>query len=119
MTQSLAQETARPSTLRRLMGWMAVFALLFAAYILAGTYLVPGLIRSQATQWVKTNLNKPIAIGEITVHPLSFKVDISDIAIPGRNQPMVALGHLRIGLSPLSVFEKAYRLTELSLERPF
>src|ERR1700754_1837438 len=104
MTQSLAQGTvARPPVqwLRRWMIWAAGFALLFLAYVLAGIYLAPGLIRSQANDWVKTNLNKSIAIGEVKVNPLSFKVDISDMAIPATGRPMVALTHLRIGFSPL------------------
>ena len=101
------------------MVWLGGVALLFAAYILAGVYLAPGLIRSQATQWVQTNLNKSIAIGEIKVHPLSFKIEISGIAIPASGPPMVGLAHLRLGFSPLSLFAKAYRLTELSFDHPF
>jgi hypothetical protein len=98
---------------------VAAIALLFGAYLLAGFYLAPRLIRDQATQWVKLNLNKPLAIGEIKVNPLSFKVDISDIAIPGPDRPMVALGHLRLGFSLLSLFQDAWRLTELRFDQPF
>ncbi len=123
MAQSLTQDTIRPPVLRRWMVWLGGIALLFAAYILAGVYLAPGLIRSQASQWVQTNLNKSIAIGEIKVRPLSFRIEISDIAIPAPSQtsgpPMVGLGHLRLGFSPLSLFAKAYRLTELSFDHPF
>ena len=128
MTQSLAQEAAAKPPAPRLwprnwLAWGAGFALLLGAYLLAGFYLAPRLIRSQATTWVKTNLNKSIAIGEIKVNPLSFKVDISDIAIPAtagsKNEPMVALTHLRLGFSPLSLFADAWRLTELRIEHPF
>ncbi|HEX4636011.1 MAG TPA: DUF748 domain-containing protein, partial [Rhizomicrobium sp.] len=124
MTQSLAQGTAIKPPAHRLlpsrwMIWSAGVALLFAAYLLAGFYLAPRLIRSQANDWVKTNLNKSLAIGEIKVNPLSFKVDVSDIAIPAATNPMVAVGHLRIGFSPLSLFQDAWRLTELGIERPF
>ena len=99
----------------------AVGAVVFlaGAYLLAGFYLVPGLIRSQATAWVKTNLDKPLAIGEIKFDPLKFRVDISDLAIPDSRQPMVAAGHLRIGFSILSMFQSAYRFSEVRIDRPF
>lgn len=121
MSQSLAQETMQVPPLRRRnwMTWAAGFALLFGAYLLAGFYLAPRLIRAQATAWVQANLNKSLALGEIKVNPLSFKVDISDIAIPAAERPMVAVAHLRVGFSPLSLVQEAYRLTELRIDRPF
>jgi hypothetical protein len=100
--------------------WVAgVVVLLGAIYLLAGYFLAPRLIRSQATAWVRTNLGKPIAIGEIKFDPLRIAVDVSDIAIPDARQPMVAVGHLRIGFSILSVFQSAYRFTEMRIDRPF
>jgi uncharacterized protein involved in outer membrane biogenesis len=126
MSQSLAQETMQVPPLRR-RRWMtraAGFVLLFGAYLLAGFYLAPRLIRTEATAWVQTNLNKSLALGEIKVNPLTFKVDISDIAIPAEanlasKSPMVAAAHLRVGFSPLSLVQQAYRLTELRIDRPF
>jgi len=97
----------------------AVLVALFAGYLLAGNYLVPGLIRSQATAWVKTNLDKDLTLGEIRFDPLAFTVDVSDIAVPDTEGPIVALGHLRVGFSVLSVFSSAYRFTEVRLDRPF
>ncbi|HEY2837375.1 MAG TPA: DUF748 domain-containing protein [Rhizomicrobium sp.] len=88
-------------------------------YLPAGFYLVPGLIKSQATQWVKTNLHKDLTIGEVRFNPFTLALDANDIAIPGQNGPIVALGHLRVGFSLLSVFQEAYRFTELRLDRPF
>lgn len=124
MTQTLAQETtleppAHKGWLRNWVAWTAGLAVLFAAYLLAGFYLAPRLIRSQAVTWVQTNLNKSLALGEIKVNPLTFKVDINDIAIPAPDHPMVAVGHLRVGFSPLSLVQEAYRLTELRIDRPF
>src|ERR1700761_1875448 len=92
---------------------------LFAAYVLAGFTLVPGLVRSQAPSWVKTNLDKPLALGRIKFNPLTFTLDIDDIALPATERPMVAVGHLRVGFSILSLFQSAYRFTEVTLDRPF
>jgi uncharacterized protein involved in outer membrane biogenesis len=104
---------------RRWIAAISALALLFCAYLIAGFYLVPGLIRSEATAWVKTNLGKPIAIGEIRFNPLGFKLDISDIAIPDTTRPMVAVGHFHLDFSILSVFQHAWRLDEVRLDRPF
>src|SRR5579871_1661334 len=99
--------------------WLGALAVLFGAYLLAGFLLVPGLIRSQTTAWVKTNLGKEIVLGEIKFNPFTLSLDASDIAIPGQNGPMVALGHLRVSFALLSIFQDAYRFTELRLDRPF
>jgi len=98
---------------------VGALAILYSLYLLAGFFLAPGLIRSQATHWVKTNLGKELALGEIKFNPVTLSLDASDIAIAGPNGPMVALGHLRVSFSPLSVFQDAYRFTELRLDRPF
>jgi hypothetical protein len=96
-----------------------VLVALFGAWLLAGYYLVPGLIRSQATAWVKTNLDKDLSLGEVRFDPLAFTIDISEITIPDREGPMVGLGHLRVGFSVLSVFSSAYRFTEVRMDRPY
>ena len=68
---------------------------------------------------MKTNLDKSISLGEIRFNPIAFTVDVSDIAIPEPTRPMVAIGHLRIGFSILSLFQHAYRFDEVRLDRPF
>jgi len=109
----------RNGTMRRWILGALALVLFAGCYLWAGFALVPGLIRTQATAWVKTNLNKPIALGEIRFNPITFTVDVSDIAIPGPGRPMVAVGHLRIGFSVLSLFQHAYRFNEVRLDRPF
>src|SRR5262249_6015400 len=98
---------------------VGVLAVLYGLYLLAGFFLAPGLIRSQATHWVKTNLGKELALGEIKFNPITLSLDASDIAVPGQAGPMVALGHLRVSFSLLSLFQDAYRFTELRLDRPY
>ena len=111
------------SGVRRYRKWIwaaSALVLLFIAYLLAGYFLVPGLIRSQAVAWVGTNLDKKLALGEIKFDPLRFTVDVGDIAIPdAQQQPMVAVGHLKIGFSILSLFQHAYRFTDVRIDRPF
>lgn len=94
-------------------------ALLAILYVLAGYTLVPGLVRSQAQSWVKTNIGKDLALGEIKFNPFTFTLDVSDIALPAGPQPMVAAGHLRVSFSILSLFQEAYYFREVHLDRPF
>jgi uncharacterized protein involved in outer membrane biogenesis len=96
-----------------------VLVLLVVSYIVAGFYLAPRLIRSEATAWVKTNLNKPLALGEIKFNPLTFTLDVSDLAIPADAKPILSIGHLRVGFSILSLFQHAYYFREVRLDRPF
>lgn len=96
-----------------------VLVLLAVSYILAGFYLAPRLIRSEATSWVKTNLNKSLALGTIKFNPFTFTLDVSDIAIPADAKPMVSIGHLRVGFSILSLFQRPYHFREVRLDRPF
>ncbi len=56
----------------RWMWGLLTIAGLFCLYLLAGFFLVPDLVRSQATRWVRTNLDKQISLGEIHFNPLTF-----------------------------------------------
>ena len=94
-------------------------ALLTVFYTLAGFYLAPRLIRSQAIAWAQTNLDKKLGLGEIRFNPFAFTLDIDDIEIPEGAQPMVAIGHMRVGFSILSLFQHAYYFREVRLDRPF
>src|SRR5579859_372882 len=93
----------------RVLAWGGVaVTLLMVLYTLAGFYLAPRLIRSQAIAWAQTNIDKKLGLGEIRFNPLTFTLDIDDIEIPEGAQPMVAVGHLHVGFSILSVFQHAY-----------
>ncbi|HZU62377.1 MAG TPA: DUF748 domain-containing protein, partial [Novosphingobium sp.] len=93
---------------------------LMLAWLAAGTWLAPVLIRSMATDWVATRLHKQLALGAIHFDPLRFTLDIDRIAIADRAgaRPMVALGHLGVGVAPLSGLGGEWRLTELRLDAP-
>lgn len=92
---------------------------LVGAYALTGYYLVPRLIRSQATQWVRTELGKSLALGAIRFDPFRFTLDIDDFAIdapPGK--AMVAFGHLHLDFSVRSLFQHAWRFDAVRLDAP-
>jgi len=104
----------------RILAWSVLaFALLIGLYALAGFYLAPRLIRSQAIAWTQTNLDKKLGLGQVRFNPFTFTLDIDDIEIPEDAHPMVTVGHLRVGFSVLSVFKHAYSFGEVRLDRPF
>ena len=109
--------------LNKLVWALATLVLLVGAYALAGFYLVPHLVRTQGTQWVKDNLHKTLSLGEIRFNPFTFEADIDGIALPDRpsahkTAPMVAIGHFHLAFSVRSLFGPAYRLRELRIDRP-
>lgn len=116
--------TSEPSTpqRQRYPKWLwivpTVLLLLGTSYLLSGYYLVPRLIRWQATEWVHDKLHKSLTLGQIRFDSLRFAVDMNDIAVSDQTGSLVSVGHLRLGFSPLSIFQSAYRLTELRLDRP-
>jgi hypothetical protein len=96
----------------------AVVAVLAAAYLLAGWYAVPRLLRHAADDWAQDTLHKPIRIGEIRFDPLRFTLDVQDLAIPKDARPMLAAEHIHVRFSVLSLLHGPYTFDEVRLERP-
>jgi hypothetical protein len=100
--------------------WAATaVAAVLASYLLAGYFLIPGLVRSQTTAWVKTNLDKSIAIGTVRFNPITFAVDLTDVAVPATPGPIVSIGHLRVRFDVFSLFGSAYGFNEIRIDRPY
>ncbi|HEX4184181.1 MAG TPA: DUF748 domain-containing protein [Caulobacteraceae bacterium] len=115
--EAAASARRRPWLKRGL--WTAfVVAVLFVAYLLAGYYAVPRLIRHAANSWAQDTLKKPIRIGDIRFDPLRFTLDVQDLAIPEDKAPMLMAERIHVGFSILSLPWGPYRFTEVRLERP-
>lgn len=115
----MSTDTSSKPWIRRLVPWVAAAVGLFCVYLLAGYFLLPRIIRWQATEWVQTKLHKTLTLGEIKVNPFGLKIDISDIALPGPATPMVAVGHLHVDFAVLSLFQSAYGFDEIRIDRPY
>ena len=100
--------------------WAAIaVAVVLALYLAAGFLLVPGIIRSQATSWIKTNLGKTVAIGDVRFNPITFAADVSDFAIPASSNPIVSVGHLHVRFDVLSLFGSAYGFNQVRIDHPY
>lgn len=105
---------------RVLLATAAAACALPGAYALAGYYLVPHLIRTQATDWAQSRLGKRLTLGDVRFDPFRFTLDIDDFAIDAPpKQPMLAFGRLHLAFAVRSLFEHAWRFEEVRLERPF
>ncbi|MBV9510272.1 MAG: DUF748 domain-containing protein, partial [Caulobacteraceae bacterium] len=106
------------SGLRRGLWAALAVALLFSAYLLAGYYAVPALLRHEADSWAHDTLKAPIRLGAIRFDPLHFTLDVQNLAIPDERRPMLAADDIHIGFSVLSLLSGPYSFTEVRLERP-
>lgn len=100
--------------------WAAgAVALAVALYALIGFKLVPKLIRSQAMDYARTELNKPLALGEIKTNPFTFELDMHDIVLSEAGQPLLALKRLQVDFQAVSLFKRAFVFNAIALEKPF
>jgi hypothetical protein len=115
----------------------AALALLVGLYALAGFWLAPKLVRSQASAFVSEKLGKSLTLGEIRTNPFTFELDIRDIKIrdigirdvattgaPSASGSqaggaLVALDHLFVDFQVASLWERAYTFRQVILDGPY
>ena len=96
----------------------ALAVLLFLAYLWAGYVLAPRLIRSEATAWASRRAGLSLGLGPIRVDPIHLTVSIRDIRLADRRSVLFTLGRLYVAVSPLSLFERGYRVAAIELDHP-
>jgi hypothetical protein len=127
MLDPMTSDNARPWTrrLRRVVTGApflvtaAVMVLLFAAYTLAGFFLVPRLIISYVPRYVQQQLERRAAIGEVRVNPLLFKVEIKRFHLQeAEGRPLLAFDRLFVDFELSSLFRRAWTFAEIQLDAP-
>lgn len=98
---------------------LAGLALAIGAYALIGFKLVPSIIRSQAIDYARTELKKPLTLGEIKVNPFTFELDMRDIVLSDGGKPLLSLQHLFVDFQASSLFKRAFIFNTVLLEKPF
>jgi len=88
-------------------------------YALIGFKVVPKVIRSQAMDYASTELNKPLTLGEITVNPFTFELDMRDIALSDGGKPLLSLQRLFVDFQASSLFKRAFVFNTVRMEKPF
>lgn len=101
----------------------AALALLLGVYALLGFWALPKYLRSQAIEYVATELDKDLALGEIKFNPFTFQLEIRDIAIRDRGaaqaKPLVALKRLFADFQFSSLWKSGYVFRQVTLDEPF
>jgi len=98
----------------------AVVLVLFAAYTLAGFFLVPRLIARYVPQYVQEKLKRRAEIGEARFNPLLFKLEIKRFRLQEADgRPLLAFDRLFVDFELLpSTFRRAWAFAEIQLDAP-
>ncbi len=101
--------------------WIALIgALLVGAYALLGFKVAPGMVRQQATQFVRATYKRELKLGDIRINPFTLTFEARDIALPDRDgQPMLGLRRLFIDFEVSSLWHRAYVFREVRIEAPY
>jgi hypothetical protein len=97
----------------------AALLLLFGLYYGLGTYAAPGIVRSQATQFVREHYGRELTLGEIRINPLRLQLELRDLSLPDTDgKPMLAFRRLFIDFQASSLWQRAFVFKEITLESP-
>ncbi|MCZ8132217.1 MAG: DUF748 domain-containing protein [Steroidobacteraceae bacterium] len=103
----------------RLVWGAGIAALLIGLYALFGFRIAPGIVRSQAIDYVRDTYGRELSIGEVRVQPFLLHLDVRDIAVPDADgTAMLALRRLFVDFEVASLWRRAFTFREVALEAP-
>ncbi|MFT3905980.1 MAG: DUF748 domain-containing protein [Steroidobacteraceae bacterium] len=99
---------------------LIVIATLIALYALAGTLLLPRLLRNAATDYVDQQLHRKLSLGQVSFNPFTLTLNIRDASLSEADgTPVLGFGLLRVNLEMWgSLFHWACDFKEIHLEAP-
>jgi uncharacterized protein involved in outer membrane biogenesis len=98
---------------------VAILAILFLVYTLAGFFLVPRLVMTYVPRYVHEQLGRRAEIGEVHVNPLLFKLDIRRFRLQEADgRPLLGFDRLFVDFELSSAFRAAWTFAEIRLEAP-
>ncbi|MEN6632421.1 MAG: DUF748 domain-containing protein [Candidatus Polarisedimenticolia bacterium] len=105
---------------KRLVGrGLAAVAALFVLFVMFGFFVAPSLIRRAAVSRLSALLDRPVALREVSVNPLTLTVTLRGLSIAARGGgPFVDLDEARARVSLASIRHLAPVVDELTLDRP-
>ena len=83
-------------------------------------FVVPGVIRIQASKAVEAVTGRRLTIGALSINPFTWSTEFSDVSIsePGRKQVFASLRKARVAVSPSSLWQGAPILSHVRLDSP-
>ena len=98
---------------------LAIPLLLFGLYVVLGFYAAPGIVRSQAVDFVREKYGRELALGEIKINPLQLQAEIKDLSLPDTDgKPMLAFRRLFIDFELSSLWQRAFVFKTVQLDAP-
>ena len=109
-----------PSILKSKLFWLAaVPLLLFGLYVLVGFKVAPGIVRSQAIDFVRKQYGRELTVGQVAINPLKLQADIRDLALPDTDgKAMIAFRRLFVDFEIASIWEQAFVFKDVTLDAP-
>jgi uncharacterized protein involved in outer membrane biogenesis len=112
-------ETPKPR--RRPLLWAGgTVVALVVVYAIVGFRVLPGVIRTQATEFVRTTYGRQLKIGAVALNPFLLQLEIRDFAFPDADgTTMVGFRRLFVDFETSSLWHRAYVFREVTLEAPY
>lgn len=84
------------------------------------SFVVPGVLRSQAMKGVEAATGRKLAIGALSINPFTWGMEIRDVSLsePGGNGTFASFRSGRVALSPSSLWRGAPIISHVRLESP-
>ena len=99
--------------------WAIGVAGLLAGYALAGFWLVPVLVRHQASSFGTTELARRLSIGEVRFNPFTLRLEAQEIALAEADgAPLLSVGALAVQLQWRSLMRGAWTFGEVTVSAP-
>ncbi len=105
---------------RRLPRRIATLGVAVVLYALAGFLVVPRLVRWAVQRKGSQALHhRAVTLGEVSFNPFTLEARLRDLRIRDRDgQPLFSFDLLQLRLGPSGVFQRAWRLRELTFDKP-
>lgn len=108
------------ASVRRIVMWATIAALIVALYAALGFFAVPRILRSQLQEFTTEHYGRSISLGEIRFNPFKLALEMRDVALPDSDrQPMLAFKRLFVNIDIASLWRRGASFQEIALEQPF
>jgi len=98
---------------------LGIAAGLIVVYTLVGFFLVPHLLRTNAQKYVAEELDRNLALGEVSFNPFTFRLSISDALLSEKAGDAIAgFKRLVVNAQLASIWQRAVVLKEVQLDAP-
>ncbi|WP_238552224.1 DUF748 domain-containing protein [Herminiimonas sp. CN] len=107
--------------MRRLLIGLGAIVVLIGAIGLFAYFALPGILKSQAEQWISDTLHRKTTIGRIEIHPYALAVTVHDFKLmePEGKIVFAAFDALTVDLSYQSIRRLAPVVQEARLTKPY